>query len=62
MLKFENIFPDDPTFNPPENVTEYKNRGYHYYKMDGEWVRKMRIRVWCDICQKEKQCFHEIWK
>lgn len=56
------LFEDDPTFIPPENVVECEHRGYEYYKVDGEWRRRVKIRFWCDICNAKKQCFHEIWE
>ena len=55
------LFDDDPTFVPPKDSTECEHRGYEYYKVDGEWRRKIKIRFWCDICQAKKQCFHEVW-
>ena len=55
------LFGDDPTFVPPENATDCEHRGYEYYKVDGEWRRKVKIRIWCDICNAKKQCFHEVW-
>jgi len=56
------LFADDPTFVPPDNVSECEHRGYEYYKVGDEWRRKVKIRIWCDICNAKKQCFHEVWE